>query len=158
MHTLGEVVADLLEEAYLAEYYESTWFKDNDPESSLLLTLDQLTHEQASRKPAVGRYTVAAHAAHVLFALEVGLAYARGEQPRPDWESSWGTSSVDEEGWARLREDLRRKAKEWIAFVRKVPTLPEDPNHARGLLGSLAHAAYHLGAVRQLVADVMKRS
>lgn len=70
MHTLGEIVADLLEEVYLAEYYESTWFKDNDPESSLLLTLDQVTHEQASRKPAVGCYTVAAHAAYVLFALD----------------------------------------------------------------------------------------
>ena len=157
MENFGKAVAELLRQAYSADYYESTWFKDNEPGSSLLQTLDQLTAEQASRTPPVGRHSVAAHAGHLSFALEASISWAHDSGEKFDWESSWARQTVDDAEWRELRSELQARIEDWIEYVEDQNEFKDD-DHSRGLLGSIAHAAYHLGAVRQLAADMVSHS
>src|SRR5207244_862003 len=50
---------------------KATWIVSNEPACGILGTLRRFSAEQASRAPALGHKTPAAHAAHLLFALEL---------------------------------------------------------------------------------------
>src|ERR1700754_4519655 len=84
-----------------------TWIVSNEPSSVVLGTLEKFTAEHASRAPALGRRTPAAHAAHLLFSLELANQRLRGENPDADWDGSWEPSAVSAEDWARLRQQIR---------------------------------------------------
>lgn len=126
-----------------------TWFVNNEADCGVFGTLDRLSAAEASRAPDPGRNTAAAHAEHLRFSLDVYTRYTRGEQPDPSWGKSWEVQEVDAARWDTLRTALRR---EYDAFVRAIGELPDpiDPVVLTGLVGSVAHAAYHLGALRQI--------
>lgn len=158
MNPIGKYCAEMLREAFTADYHEGTWFKDNDPESSICLTLDQLSAEQASAEPQVGRSSVAAQAYHLLFSLDTYLAYARGEQPNPDWSESWTKTTVTNSEWEKLRADLRERAEEWTKVVEGTEPAQTDEMIVRGMVASVAHSVYHLGAIRQLASQWVKHA
>ena len=126
-----------------------TWIVSNERDSGLLGTLAKLSARQASAPPGPGRRTVAAHASHLLFSLELAIRRLRGEDPPADWDRSWEPAAVDDAEWERLREQIRaasvtlRQAvadgESWLAVA------------FQGIIGTVAHTAYHLGAIRQLV-------
>jgi hypothetical protein len=145
-------------EGVLAEAYEGpqdprgTWFVNNAPGAGFLATLDALSAEEASRAPAAGRSTVAAHAGHLRFSLEVSRRWVRGKRGPFDWGRSWAVREVDAAAWAELRSGVRQ---EYDAFRRALHELGEiDFLAFSGVLGAVAHAAYHLGAVRQMVLEL----
>ncbi|MGV3614433.1 MAG: DinB family protein [Fimbriimonas sp.] len=143
----------LLDEAYVSEGHESTWFKDNEPSSSIIPSLDVLTAEQAGRTPPIGRNPVAGHAAHLATALEAFTRAARGGPWEIDWEASWNFAQpLDDAAWQALRDRLQ------TAYTESRAALAEGEfkeEYFLPLAASLAHAAYHLGAIRQLAADVL---
>jgi hypothetical protein len=57
---------------------------------------------------------------------------------------------VDEPGWADLRSRLRRQFEELVRVIETDP--PERAEDVADVIGAIAHAAYHLGAIRQRVA------
>jgi hypothetical protein len=79
--------------------------------------------------------------------------WAAGE-PNPfagaDWGASWKRGSVTDEQWRTLRDDLRRQAETWRSAV--AARTQWDETSAAGALSSAAHTAYHLGAIRQILA------
>ena len=125
----------------------STHFLDNRPDVGLFGTLDALTAEQASTPVQDGGSTAAAHAEHLRFALEVSTRWLRGEREKADWNRSWEVREVDEAAWAELRGRLRGT---YDAFVAAVHRHPMDTELLEGLVATVAHAAYHLGALRQI--------
>lgn len=146
----------LLDEAYINEEYKSTWFKDNDPASSIIPSLDVLTAEQASRIPPIGRNPVAGHASHLANALEAFVRVAKGGEWDIDWEASWNfPEPLDDEAWAALRARLRAAYMEARAGIAATEFREE---FFVPLAATLAHSAYHLGAIRQLAADVLPHS
>jgi hypothetical protein len=125
----------------------STQFLNNEPDCGVFGTLDGLSAAQASTPPAPGRSTAAAHAEHLRFSLDVSTRWLRGDHAKADWPSSWAVQSVDEEGWMRLRERLRD---EYAQFLELLDARPEmDEELLGGIVATVAHAAYHLGALRQ---------
>jgi hypothetical protein len=88
---------------------------------------------------------------HIRYGLALLNKWARGE-PTPwkgaDWTLSWKKPGVSDVEWRTLRDDLRREADEWIAALR-TPREVSDPELA-WTAGSVAHLAYHLGAIRQI--------
>lgn len=126
------------------------WIIGGEPRSFLLGTLEQFSAEQASRAPALGRKTPAAHAAHLLFSLELATERLRGNNPPADWDASWEPSTVGEDDWSRLRQQIRDAS----ASLRR--TIEShvgewDPLSFQGIIATVAHTAYHLGALRQLL-------
>ena len=55
---------------------------------------------------------------------------------------------MNEQEWTALRERLRQATREWQAAL-KVPREMSDVE-LNGVIGSVAHLAYHLGAIRQI--------
>ncbi len=148
-------VADLFREAYEGpQDPSSTWFTDNQPGSGVLGVLDALSSVQASTPlggsgaPQQGA-TIAAHAEHLRWSLALSNALARGEQPEGDWEQSWSVRTVTAEEWERLRMALRQEYTSLLQAIQARGNLPAElvtPG-----IAIVAHGAYHLGAIRQMV-------
>ena len=150
------VLRSLLE--VLREAYEGppdpsgTWFVNNQPDCGVFGTLAALPAAEASRAPGPGRPSAAAHAGHLRFSLDASARWIRGERARLNWGESWAVSAVDEPAWAELQDDLRRAYEDLRGTVERLESLDHDS--LTGAVGALAHAAYHLGALRQVAAAV----
>jgi hypothetical protein len=137
------------EEAYLL----------NPGDVGLLRQLDSVDAEAASTRSFPGKTTVAAHVDHVHYGLTLLNRWAAGE-PNPfadaDWNASWQRTSVTEEAWRTLRDNLRSQARQWHEAV--AARTQWDDISAAGALASAAHTAYHLGAIRQILAAMKLHS
>lgn len=122
----------------------------NRGDDGLLQSLDKLSASAASMTNGGGA-SIAAHVEHLRFGLSLLNRWAAGE-PAPwkgaDWTASWRKPTVSDAEWRALRIDLRREAQMWIEALRT----PRDLNEAElgWVTGSVAHLAYHLGAIRQI--------
>jgi hypothetical protein len=125
----------------------------NPGDSGLLRQLDSIDAKAASTRPMPGTTTVAAHVDHVHYGFTLLNRWAAGETnpwADADWTASWKRTTVTDEQWRTLRDNLRREAKRWRETV---DTRTEwDDVTAPGALSSAAHTAYHLGAIRQILA------
>jgi hypothetical protein len=126
-----------------------TWFNSNEPGSGMEGVMKTLTAEQASRPPTSGGRTIAAHVAHATFHLVASAAWLNGDKSAADWDSSWEPAMVDEAGWARLRESLEQAHTAVADAIRRRQEW--DNLGIGGGIGAVAHAAYHLGAIRQII-------
>ena len=146
---LRNVLLELFTEAYTGPNGPNTWFIDNQPGSGLFGTLAGVSAGDASRLSPTGS-SIAAHAEHLRWSLALTNAYLRGENPTPGWAESWTVKTVDTKTWDTLRADLRREYEEVVAALGRQEDL-SDPQMLTGVMALTPHAAYHLGAVRQLV-------
>ena len=122
----------------------------NSGDVGLLRSLDKLSAADASRSVNDGA-TIAAHAQHVRYELSLMNRWAtEGGDPFADakWDAAWKLSNVDVPAWKEIRDGLRDEAHRWLAVL-------ASPRHVSdveltGMLASIAHLAYHLGAIRQI--------
>jgi len=125
----------------------------NSGDVGMLASLDKLSAADASRS-VHGGATIAAHAEHERFGLSLMNRWAsEGGNPFADarWDEAWKISTVDEEQWSEIRNGLRDEAHRWLEVL-------GSPREVRsvelsGMIGSIAHFAYHLGAMRQIAAS-----
>jgi hypothetical protein len=132
---------------------ETGAFVLNRGDPGLLASLDGLSAAAASTSSSGGA-TIAAHVDHVRYGLSLVNRWAGGENSfeEADWSAAWKTGAVSEEQWRVLREDLRREADAWhaaLASPRRIEGAELD-----GVIGSVIHLAYHLGALRQIDATL----
>jgi hypothetical protein len=125
----------------------------NSGDVGLLRSLDKLTAAEASRA-IHGGATIAAHAQHLRYGLSLMNRWAaEGGDPFSDatWDAAWRTTTVDEHEWSEIRQGLRDEVQRWLQTV----GAPREVTRAElnGLIGSIAHLAYHLGAIRQIGAS-----
>jgi hypothetical protein len=127
----------------------------NPGDPGLLRQLDTIDAAAASRRPMPGKTTIAAHADHVHFGLTLLNRWAAGEAnpwEGADWNASWQRTAVNDEQWRELRERLRHEAGKWRQAAAMRTSW--DDLTAAGALSSAAHTAYHLGAIRQILAGL----
>jgi hypothetical protein len=76
--------------------------------------------------------------------------WSAGENPfgDADWSTSWKKTTVSDSEWQTRREELRTEATRWLDALRKPREV--QPMELNGIVGSVAHLAYHLGAIRQI--------
>jgi hypothetical protein len=90
---------------------------------------------------------------HVHFGLSLLTRWLAGEEnpwANADWNASWQRSAVTDQQWRNLRADLRQKADTWRNAV--INRTEWDDINAAGAISTIAHTAYHLGALRQILA------
>jgi hypothetical protein len=94
--------------------------------------------------------STAAHVAHVVYGLSLMNRWSEGENPfgNADWAASWKKTSVSEPEWEALRIQLRDQAARWLVVLR-TPREVQDIELS-GMIASIAHLAYHVGAIRQI--------
>ena len=125
-------------------------FMLNSGDPGLLRSLDKLSARDASRGTDGGA-TIAAHAQHVRYGLSLMNRWAaEGGDPFADatWEIPWKTSVVDDAQWQEIRDGLRDEAHRWLTALGSAREATDFDLAA--MISSIAHLAYHLGAVRQI--------
>lgn len=143
--TVVEQLLGLLQEATEGPSEGGSWFTDNTPDAGLFGSIASVDAETASR--LLGSSSIAAHVHHVVFGMDAMAAWIRGDRGRRDWTASWRVSSVTDEEWADLQESARRAYADLAASMRK-HALDEELSIGAAM-GSVAHIACHLGAIRQ---------
>ena len=122
----------------------------NGGDAGLLRSLDKLSARDASAVPPGGAASIAAHVDHLRYGLSLMNRWAGGENPfgSADWSASWRKTSVSDTEWQQLRNDLASEARRWLEALER----PRDVGRMElnGIVGSIAHLAYHLGAIRQI--------
>ena len=128
-------------------------FMLNLGDRGMLRSLERLSAAEASAVTRTGS-SIAAHVAHVTYGLSLLNRWSQGENPfaTADWAASWKKTSVADAEWEALRIQLRDEAARWLVVLRT----PREVQaiELSGMIGSIAHLAYHLGAIRQINAKV----
>lgn len=121
----------------------------NRGDQGLLRSLDRLSAEAAS-STARGGASIAAHVDHLRYGLSLMNRWASGEDPfaDADWGMSWRRTTVTPQEWDDLRAGLRTEAHRWLDAIRQRREL--DEIELTGVIASIAHLAYHMGAIRQI--------
>ena len=122
----------------------------NSGDVGLLRSLERLSAADASQSANDGA-TIAAHAQHVRFGLSLMNRWARdGGNPfaNAKWDEAWKISTVDDKGWTDIQSGLEDESHRWLEVLRS----PREVSaiELAGMIGSVAHLAYHLGAIRQI--------
>jgi len=122
----------------------------NSGDAGLLRSLARLSAAQASRSASDGA-TIAAHAQHLRYGLSLMNRWAsEGGDPFADakWDEAWKTSGVDPAQWEEILAGLREESGRWAAALAS----PREASNLElsGMIGSIAHFAYHVGAIRQI--------
>jgi hypothetical protein len=122
----------------------------NTGDEGLLRSLDKLSAADASRNVNDGA-TIAAHTQHLRYGLSLMNEWARnGGNPfgNARWDEAWKISSVNESTWQEIRSGLRTETQTWLQILES----PRDATGVEltGLVSSIGHFAYHMGAIRQI--------
>lgn len=141
---LGTLFSELVEGAPSSGVYML-----NAGDRGLLRSLDTLSGTAASATTATGS-SIAAHIDHVRYGLSLMNRWSAGEKPfkDADWSASWKKTTVSDDEWASLRADLLVEATHWLNALRTPREATERELNV--MIGSVAHLAYHLGAIRQI--------
>jgi hypothetical protein len=123
----------------------------NPGDPGLLASLDRLTAQAASRVPEGGAASIAAHVDHLRYGLSLLNQWSGGQDPfaGADYSQSWTRLTVSDDEWAARRRALRDEAAAWRNTLAG-PRERLSPVEAAGMVASVAHLAYHLGAIRQI--------
>ena len=147
---ISPVLSRLFSELVDGAAAEGGAFILNTGDGGLLRSLDKISAADASRSVHEGA-TIAAHAQHVRYGLSLMNQWAReGGNPfaNAKWDEAWKVSTVDARAWDEIRAGLRDEAHRWLEVLES----PRDAAEVEltGMAASVAHLAYHLGAIRQI--------
>ena len=136
------------------------WITSGPRASAVLGTVELLTHDEAFAAPpgaSTGGKSIAAHVAHLAFALELTAKRFNGENPDADWPGSFVIPQATLQTWETLKAELRDAYEGVLTILqhrRGAPIGDWPPLHVAGLTATISHNAYHLGAIRQLAKAV----
>ena len=122
-----------------------------DKGTSLTETLAEVSAEEASRSTIEGGTTVAGHTAHVRFYFDVLRRYMDGTlKEKIDWKKSWLVTEVNESEWDKLRKNLADDYNDIQTRLGGIENWNDERNLG-GAMAIIAHTAFHLGAIRQIL-------
>jgi hypothetical protein len=122
----------------------------NSGDPGLLRSLDTISAADASQSVHEGA-TIAAHAQHVRYGLSLMNQWAgKGGNPfaNAKWDEAWKLSTVDADMWNEIRAGLRDETHRWLDILKSPRDVAEM--ELAGMAASVAHLAYHIGAIRQI--------
>jgi hypothetical protein len=143
-NSLPTLFGELIDGAPLTEAYMT-----NRGDAGLLRSLDKVSATAASKLTPNGS-SIAAHVDHLRYGLSLMNRWAAGENPfdDADWKVSWRKTRVSAVEWKQLRDQLANEAHRWLEALRKPREIAETDLNS--VIGSIAHLAYHVGAIRQI--------
>jgi hypothetical protein len=146
-HEIVGQILDVLGEAFEGPKERWSYFTDNRSDAGLFGTLAKLAAADATR--IQGKTSIAAHVSHVIFGLNASARWIEGDRTTHNWKESWSTGSVDDEEWARMRVKLKISYQDMRRDIELYAISSKES--MGGVIGALAHVAYHLGAIGQKI-------
>lgn len=122
----------------------------NPQDRGLLRSLDGLSAAAASVRSFSGS-SIVSHVDHLRYGLSLLNRWFSGDTnafAAADFSASWSRQHADDGGWSELRSALAVEAHRTIQLF--AMQREWEAVSIRGAIGSIAHLAYHLGAIRQL--------
>lgn len=140
--TLNLALLQVLEETF--ENVQGIYLDRN---TSIFETLSTITADQASRSnPHCA--SIAAHVEHMAFYVEVIIKFIQGDRSKADWEEIWQNVDVVSPGeWKASQQRLRTAYQQARQLIESSPGWTSIEAYG-GVLGLIAHNAYHLGEIR----------
>ncbi len=120
-----------------------------DQGTGLFATLEKVDAAKASRTVSDSRPTIAAHCEHIRFYLDFLNNYMREDFKMADWKDSWKVKTVDDAEWTALCGQLHKAYQNVSDTFEEIETWNDFK--ISGAMGILAHTAYHLSAIRQIL-------
>lgn len=120
-----------------------------DQNTGFFATLETIDADLASRGAAEGQATIAAHCEHTRFYLEFLNNYLKEDFKMADWKDSWSVKTVTDAEWTALCGQLHKTYQMVSDTFEEIETWNDFK--ISGAMGILAHTAYHLSAIRQLM-------
>lgn len=130
------------------------WILDSG--ASLFETLSDISAEEASIPVSKQSANLAAQVNHTSYYIEeLRAGLATNFTNKADWEESWQVGAVDNAEWQALIAKLHANY-DWL---RQLATGFDDwnENYIGGAIAMIAHAAYHLGEIRQGIGIIRSR-
>jgi len=124
-------------------FFEEVWFK------GLLLHVQEVSAEHASRPNPGGTSSAAGQIGHVLYWLRLGRRWLAEEQVDGNQDASFTHVQVNEAEWKTLRTELEEEAERFQHDVQGIREWNEQKLNI--ILNQLTHAAYHAGSVIQIL-------
>jgi hypothetical protein len=145
-----EVLAETFEggKPNLGTHFLDHTKSDGSSNQGFFATLDSLSPVQASSLTSLG-LSIAAHTAHSAFHIEATIRSASGDRSPNDWQGSFEPRVVDALEWAAQRQRLKNAHSSIVDLAHNTPVW--DQHSATGMMATLAHVTYHLGAVKQIL-------
>ena len=113
-------------------------------------TIDGVSADEAS-KEYTGT-TIAAQTEHAKFYLDRLCEFITGRTESVNWEDSWLIETVNDAEWDALRSSVRNS---YEGVLRCLASVTDWNEERTGMaVGMVAHTAYQLGAIRQIVKAV----
>jgi hypothetical protein len=135
----------------LDETFEHTHGFFLDKGASLLETVENISPSEASRSVSIGGSSIAAQVDHVCYYLKVLESDIRARKlGEVDWQKSWQVNEVTSKEWESLKAKLRQAYQSVLSAIKGVEYWG-GKNDIGAPLAVLAHSAYHLGAIRQIL-------
>lgn len=122
-----------------------------DKGNSLLETVGRISASAASQPVSSGGATIAGQVEHICYYLKVLESEIRKKEfGKVDWLKSWQVKEVTSEEWESLKARLRQTCQGVVSAIKGVEHWGGE-NDVGAPLAILAHTAYHLGAIRQML-------
>jgi len=118
----------------------------------IFATIEKISAETASRSIGENEATIAAHLEHARFYLIALIEFMNGRTEKVDWNESWSVKTVNESEWNILKENVKRDYAKTAEAYQSIENW-NDANIGEGMV-IVAHTAYHLGAIRQILKAV----
>ena len=133
---------------------ESESYILNPGDAGLLRSLDHIPWEAAAQPWPGGNAPIAAHVDHLRYGISLFNRWAGGEAnpfATADWAASWKKTVASGEEWQSLRDELGSEVSAWAESLEALESRGAlHPVALKGVIASVAHLAYHLGAIRQI--------
>lgn len=113
-------------------------------------SLETLAAAQVSRP--INGISIAAHTEHFKFYLDRLCEFIEGRTEPVNWEQSWLIDEVNDEEWIALRGAVQKSYENVLRCFAKVESWNGD--NIGDAVAIIAHTAYHLGAIRQIIKAV----
>jgi len=115
-------------------------------------TIEKMSAETASRSIGENQASIAAHLEHARFYLIALVEFMNGRTEKVDWDKSWLIKTVNESEWNVLKESVKRDYKKTMESFQAIENWNDD--NIGEAMAIVAHTAYHLGAIRQILKAV----
>ncbi len=115
-------------------------------------TIEKTSAEIASHSIGENQASIAAHLEHARFYLIALVEFMNGRTEKVNWDESWSVKTVNESEWTSLKENVRRDYEKTAETFQTIENWNDD--NIGEAMAIVAHTAYHLGAIRQILKAV----
>ncbi|WP_096438401.1 hypothetical protein [Alteribacter populi] len=138
----------LFKETFEGQESSGSWYTNSEPNCGLFGTIERINAREASMILSSSESSIAAHVHHTLYYLQVFSAQLLNEDRQIDWSLSWKIHEVDEGTWQAFKSQLREEYENLLTIL---DNLEWNELRMKQAAAGLAHSAYHLGSLRQII-------